>query len=226
MASAVSSLACERPAAKLTSSCTCTSSLPPERPTSSSIARSTGIARTQVGQSCLTKATKVRAASAGLSFVSICGTASCIIAVMIERISSDGNRDVGCAKVRYCAPCLPPPYPPPLAGEGREGAVATLRFAHPTVDAGQSPGTDHDHRDGRTRRPWQDLAGARAHRYRHRPPPGGEGARPHHRSRLRLCAAAGRTALRLRRRAGPPALHQEHAGRRRQCGSCPAGGGG
>src|SRR5215470_5010379 len=30
----------------------------------------------------------------------------------------------------------PPPYPPPHAGEGREGAVGTLRFAYPTVDVG------------------------------------------------------------------------------------------
>src|SRR5262249_9115836 len=30
----------------------------------------------------------------------------------------------------------PPPYPPPHAGEGREGAVGILRFAYPTVDVG------------------------------------------------------------------------------------------
>ncbi len=52
---------------------------------------------------------------------------------------------VGWAKARSCAPCLPPPYALPLAGEGREGADGhaelvigpaeggTGGFAHPTM---------------------------------------------------------------------------------------------
>ena len=75
-------------------------------------------------------------------------------------------------------------------------------------------GPSHDRRHRGPYRPRQDGAGEGADRRRCRPPQGGEGARHHHRSRLRLQRPGRRPAAGLRRRAGPRALRAQHAGRR------------
>ncbi len=91
-----------------------------------------------------------------------------------------------------------------------------------TRDAHDSP---HRHRHRRPHRSRQERARARPDGHRSRPPEGREGARHHHRSRLRALGDR-RRSRRLRRRAGPRALRQEHARRRRRHRRRAAGRGG
>ena len=78
---------------------------------------------------------------------------------------------------------------PHARGRGRGSTCAASRTTTAFV-AQLEPAAGCDRRHRRPRRPRQDLAGARAHRRRHRPAAGGEAPRHLHRPRLRLPAAA------------------------------------
>ncbi len=73
-----------------------------------------------------------------------------------------------------------------------------------------------DRRHRRAHRPRQDLAAARPHRHRGRPPPGRAPTRDHHRPGLSLRRPWRRQPHRLHRRARPRALRPQHAGRRQR----------
>ena len=73
-----------------------------------------------------------------------------------------------------------------------EGAPALRRARGAPAPAVSARAPDPRHR--RPHRPRQDRAGARADRRRHRPPARGEGARHHHRARLRASRARRRAA--------------------------------
>src|SRR5207247_1476260 len=102
-----------------------------------------------------------------------------------------------------------------LRGLGAEAAqrLAARAGASGAYERGAPPRRG-GHR--RPHRPRQDLARQGADGDRHRPPAGGEGARHHHRPRLRVPRGAGRPHHRGRRRAGSRAVREEHAGGRRR----------
>ena len=110
------------------------------------------------------------------------------------------------------------------AGRRRRASSATCAPSIPTTTraastrcaAARATPTREGRRHRGPRRPRQVVARPRAHRHRSRPLRGGEGARAHHRPRLRVHHAAVGHRGRLRRRARPRAVRQEHARRRRR----------
>ena len=121
-----------------------------------------------------------------------------------------------------CAPCRrpvigrdrerPPRARPALPRRRDAPSCPTWPIGTPARQARRTGARDR--RTGGSHRPRQDGPGESADRGRGRPPQGGEGARRHHRSRLRLHGRGGRARDRLHRRARPRAFRPHDAGGR------------